>query len=152
MPRDDKEELSHDPGAAGRPDAGGGAGTSGLEAKLSGPRAALRSIGSEKGERGKGADSSAPEEGTAPGLPASRKGTARSEERNRSMRGAASEVWLAAGASARDWANANGEAEPADAPPNERYGTEEGTPLVGMSGEPKGGGTGTAPANAGAEG
>ena len=61
-----------------------------------------------------------------------------------STRGAAIAVWVAAGAIARDWAKANGEAEPAEAPPNERNGTDDGIPLVGMSGAPKGGWTGTA--------
>ena len=66
-------------------------------------------------------------------------GESRSADCRGSTRGAAIAVWLAAGASARDWANANGEADPAEAPPNERSGTEDGTPLVGMSGAPKGG-------------
>jgi hypothetical protein len=40
---------------------------------------------------------------------------------------------------ARDCAKAKGEAEPAEAPPNERSGSDEGAPFVGTSGAPKGG-------------
>src|SRR5271170_5998598 len=53
---------------------------------------------------------------------------------------------------ARDCANAKGEAEPAEAPPKERSGTEEGTPSAGMSGAPNGGWNGMSVAAIGAEG
>ena len=69
----------------------------------------------------------------------SRRGTDPAAVCSGSTRGAAVAVWVAAGAIDRDWAKANGEADPAEAPPKERSGTDEGTPLVGLSGAPKGG-------------
>ena len=79
-----------------------------------------------------------------------RSGTLLSTACRGSTRGAAIAVWLTAGATARDWTKAKGEADSAEAP-NERYGNEDGTPSVGASGWANGGCAGMTLAGAGAD-
>ena len=118
--------------------------TSGCVAPRNAPSAAVRSTGAEKGESGNCDGPGPPGAGTnASGLVAPCKPTVRSAACSGSTRGAAIAVWLAAGASARDWGKAKGEADPAEAPPKERTGTEDGIPSVGTFTAPKGGWTGT---------
>src|SRR5208282_861268 len=129
------------------------AATSDCVATRSALSAAVRSTGAEKGESGNGGCSSPPGAETNPSVPVvACSGTVRSIDCNASTRGAVIAVWLAAGARARDCANAKGEADPADAPPKERPGTEDGRPSVGMSSAPKGGWIGTPTAVTGAPG
>jgi hypothetical protein len=101
--------------------------------------AALRSTGAENGESAKAAGSSEPSgDREESGSISPRSGTFPSTACRGSTRGAAIAVWLTAGATARDWTKAKGEAEPAEAP-NEGWGTEDGTPSVGTSGGATGG-------------